>query len=199
MRVAGNTLEASCCRTCRRRCAKRILRHLLAAAEHASGLPRATTPRVDPRLPSTPSPLVMACFSAQSLGRLFASPAQVRIVTTCSVALQFASASPWTSPSRPHTPAPAQTPLLISQSHPSERTPRAPCEAKPSRGDLSPATDQRSYAQPPRPPPLQGRRPAGPPLHPAASPSTGLWQLPHVLSEGHLSLPYKLNSCPISN
>jgi hypothetical protein len=31
MRVAGNTLEASCCRTCRRRCAKRRLRRLLAA------------------------------------------------------------------------------------------------------------------------------------------------------------------------
>ena len=77
MRVAGNTLEASCCRTCRRRCAKRRLRRLLAAADHASGLPRATTLRVDLRLPSTPSPLVMTCFSAQSLGRLFASPAQV--------------------------------------------------------------------------------------------------------------------------
>jgi hypothetical protein len=77
MRVAGNTLEASCCRTCRRRCAKSRLRRLLAAADHASGLPRTTTPRVDPRLPSTPSPLVMTCFSAQSLGRLFASPAQV--------------------------------------------------------------------------------------------------------------------------
>jgi len=65
------------CRTCRRRCAKRRLRRLLAAADHASGLPRATTLRVDLRLPSTPSPLVMTCFSAQSLGRLFASPAQV--------------------------------------------------------------------------------------------------------------------------
>ena len=31
MRVAGNTLEASCCRTCRRHCAKRRLRRLLAA------------------------------------------------------------------------------------------------------------------------------------------------------------------------
>ena len=38
------------CRTCRRRCAKRRLRRLLAAADHASGLPRATTPLVDPRL-----------------------------------------------------------------------------------------------------------------------------------------------------
>ncbi len=36
MRVAGNTLEASCCRTFRRRCAKRRLRRLLAAADHAS-------------------------------------------------------------------------------------------------------------------------------------------------------------------
>ena len=41
MRVAGNTLEASCCRTCRRRCAKCRLRRLLAAADHASALPRA--------------------------------------------------------------------------------------------------------------------------------------------------------------
>ena len=67
--------------------------------------------------------------------------AQRSIVTTCSVALQFASASPWTSPSRPHTPAPAQ-------SHPSDRThdgPQRPCAAKPSRRDRSPATDQRSY------------------------------------------------------
>jgi hypothetical protein len=44
--------------------------------------------------------------------------------------------------------------LLISQSHPSERTPRdgpqRPRAAKPSRGDRIPATDQRSYAQPPR-------------------------------------------------
>ena len=52
------------------------------------------------------------------------TPAADHVVTTCSVALQLASASPWTSLSWPHTPAPAQTPLLISQSHPSEMTPR---------------------------------------------------------------------------
>ena len=46
------------------------------------------------------------------------------IVTTCCVVLQLASSSPWTSPSRDHTPAPAQTQLLISQLHLSERTPR---------------------------------------------------------------------------
>jgi hypothetical protein len=70
----------------------------------------------------------MTCFSTQSLGRLFASPAQVRtasaqrsIVTTRSVALQLASAAPWTSPSRPHMPGLAQTPVLISS--PPERPP----------------------------------------------------------------------------
>ena len=36
------------------------------------------------------------------------TPAADHVVTTCSVALQLASASPWTSPSPPHTPAPAR-------------------------------------------------------------------------------------------
>jgi hypothetical protein len=49
VRVAGNTPEASCCRTRRCRRVKRILRRLPAAADHASVLPRATTPRADPR------------------------------------------------------------------------------------------------------------------------------------------------------
>ena len=42
MRFAGNTLEASCCRTCRCRCVARRLWRLLAAADHASLLTRAT-------------------------------------------------------------------------------------------------------------------------------------------------------------
>ena len=54
VRVAGNTPEASCCRTRRCRRVKRILRRLPAAADHASVLPRATTPRADPRPPARP-------------------------------------------------------------------------------------------------------------------------------------------------
>jgi len=59
---------------------------------------------------------------------------------------------------------------LISQSHPSERTPpdgpQLPRAAKPSRGDRSQATDQRSYARPPMPSP----RPSSmSPVHPDTS------------------------------
>ena len=47
IRVAGNTLEASCCRTCRCRCVKRRLWWLLVVVDHTSLFLRASTPCVD--------------------------------------------------------------------------------------------------------------------------------------------------------
>jgi hypothetical protein len=71
MRVTGNTLEESCCRTCRRCCAKRRLRRLLAATDHASGLLRGTTLHADQRSPSTPPP---TCHDASFIAKPRADP-----------------------------------------------------------------------------------------------------------------------------
>ena len=56
MRFAGNTLEASCCRTFRFRCVARRLWWLLAAADHASLLPRATRVSAPARHPPRRAP-----------------------------------------------------------------------------------------------------------------------------------------------
>ena len=149
MRVAGNTLEASCCRTClecRCRCVARRLWWLLAAADHASLLTRAT------RRPRHPVPLAQ------------------RRAASCPPALPPSMPpSPPSGRRPPGSPFPPRPPTLED----ARRWPTvsARSEAEPrTRTAARPLTSAAMRSRPSRPPSAPGRRPPASPwdLSPAS-------------------------------